>query len=380
MKKISVITPSFNSVKYIRRAIDSVLEQQYDNFEHIVVDGLSTDGTQEVLKNYPHVRWVSEADNGQSDAMNKGFALATGAIIVYLNADDYFLPGVFHKVHKTFERECVDIVFGSVDVSDLHGNIKRYVPSTNYEDMLEYWKTLYPVNPVQYFYKRELQEGILFNTKNYFAMDHEFLLTICKESKIKQLEASFGVFDMVEGSKTVEGTKKPETYWVPKNFSYIDQFLKSYPNKYIFEFKNKQIEFLASLCEKRINFLEIERDDLIADIKQLRKKCRKLRVGEIEKLLQTLSPYKKIIIYGAGEQTDSLFYPLYDKIEYIVDKNAKTIGALQDKTVKLPEALKKSVSPVVLVSAVGYNEEITTVIKAYNESAKIFFVEDFVDA
>jgi len=96
--KISVITPSLNSGEHIERAIQSVLAQNYDNFEHIiVVDGLSTDNTLDILKKYPHLTWVSEKDSGQSNAMNKGFAMSSGEIIVYLNADDYFLPEAFRS-------------------------------------------------------------------------------------------------------------------------------------------------------------------------------------------------------------------------------------------------------------------------------------------
>ena len=93
--KISVITPSYNARRFIEDAIRSVIGQGYPNFEHIVVDGGSSDGTVDILLKYPHVKWVSEPDRGQSDAMNKGFAMSSGDIIVYLNADDYFEPGAF---------------------------------------------------------------------------------------------------------------------------------------------------------------------------------------------------------------------------------------------------------------------------------------------
>jgi glycosyltransferase involved in cell wall biosynthesis len=87
---ISVITPVLDGERFIEDAIRSVLRQEYKRFEHVVVDGGSTDGTVEILKRYPHLRWVSEPDRGQSDAMNKGFDLSSGEVVVYLNADDYF--------------------------------------------------------------------------------------------------------------------------------------------------------------------------------------------------------------------------------------------------------------------------------------------------
>ena len=83
--KISIITPSFNQGQFIEEAIQSVLVQGYPDFEHIVVDNCSTDQTPEVVRRYPHVRWISEPDRGQSHALNKGFHLATGDVLTTLD-------------------------------------------------------------------------------------------------------------------------------------------------------------------------------------------------------------------------------------------------------------------------------------------------------
>lgn len=74
--KISILTPSYNQGKYIEENILSVMNQNYPNFEHIIIDGGSTDNTDEILRKYPHLKWVSEKDEGQSDALNKGLAMA----------------------------------------------------------------------------------------------------------------------------------------------------------------------------------------------------------------------------------------------------------------------------------------------------------------
>ena len=96
LPKISVVTVSFNHAEFIRDTIDSVASQQYPNLEHIVVDGGSQDGTIEILQEAPHLVWTSEQDRGISDALNKGFARATGDIIVWLNSDDWLAPGALH--------------------------------------------------------------------------------------------------------------------------------------------------------------------------------------------------------------------------------------------------------------------------------------------
>ena len=97
-KKISIVSPSFNQGQYIEEAIQSVLNQGYENFEHIIIDACSTDNTLEILKKYSHLKWISEPDEGQSDALNKGFKLATGDIIGWLNVDDIYLSNTFKDV------------------------------------------------------------------------------------------------------------------------------------------------------------------------------------------------------------------------------------------------------------------------------------------
>jgi len=105
MKQISIITPSLNQGDFIRDAIESVLAQNDPCFEHIVVDGGSTDDTVAILESYPHLRWVSEPDRGQSDAVNKGVHMATGEIIGSINSDDYYLKKAFSPIRETMSRE-----------------------------------------------------------------------------------------------------------------------------------------------------------------------------------------------------------------------------------------------------------------------------------
>jgi glycosyltransferase involved in cell wall biosynthesis len=113
--KISVITPSFNSASTIAATIESVLRQDYANWEHIVVDGGSTDGTVPLLKRHPRLIWVSEKDQGHYDAMNKGIARAVGDVVVILNADDCFRAGALGKVAEAFRNNPGwDALFGDV--------------------------------------------------------------------------------------------------------------------------------------------------------------------------------------------------------------------------------------------------------------------------
>jgi glycosyltransferase involved in cell wall biosynthesis len=126
LPRISVITPSFNSATTIRDTIESVLQQNYPNLEHIIVDGGSTDTTLDILKEYPHLVWKSEEDEGHYDAMNKGVRQATGEIVTILNSDDCHMPGVLLKIgqafadHPDWEGLFGDIMFVDSDRNEIY--------------------------------------------------------------------------------------------------------------------------------------------------------------------------------------------------------------------------------------------------------------------
>jgi len=102
--KITVVTPSFNSVHTIRETLESVARQDYPDVEHIVMDGGSTDGTLDIVRGYPKIRLISEKDEGHYHAMNKGIEIAMGDLIGILNADDCYCEGILTKVAKAAQR------------------------------------------------------------------------------------------------------------------------------------------------------------------------------------------------------------------------------------------------------------------------------------
>jgi glycosyltransferase involved in cell wall biosynthesis len=118
--RVALVTPSFNQGRFLRRTIDSVLAQNYPHLEYLVVDGGSTDDSLDVLRSYGNrVRWISEPDQGQSQALNKGFARVQGEIRAYLNSDDTLLPGAIEKAvnHFVVHPEC-DMVYGKAHLVD----------------------------------------------------------------------------------------------------------------------------------------------------------------------------------------------------------------------------------------------------------------------
>jgi glycosyltransferase involved in cell wall biosynthesis len=114
LPKISVVTPSFNQGIYIRDTVESVLRQNYPDFEHIVIDNCSTDNTREILSEYPHLKIISEKDNGPADAINKGMNIAEGVICAWLNSDDYYEENVFKEIAGIFKDTGADILTGNI--------------------------------------------------------------------------------------------------------------------------------------------------------------------------------------------------------------------------------------------------------------------------
>lgn len=201
--KISVLTPSFNSGAYLTKSIQSVLNQSYKDWEHIVVDGGSTDNTVEILKSFEHLKWVSEPDKGQSDAMNKAFKMSTGDIIIYLNADDYFYSDAFSIIIKKFEaQQDVDMFVGNLHI-EKSGKLEPRTNATISWKDLSVLKGRFPLNPVSYAYKRRVQDRIGdFPVNEHYTMDYWFLIRVFYLFKIVKIEDFLGCFVFVENNKS----------------------------------------------------------------------------------------------------------------------------------------------------------------------------------
>lgn len=128
--KFSIITPVLNGEKTISRTINSILRQDYSNIEYIIVDGGSTDSTIDIIKRFGNrIRYISETDKNISDAVNKGFLLATGDIVVTMPGGDYYETGVLKKVAKIFESNLdIDVVYGGYFIHYLCGSKKFVLP------------------------------------------------------------------------------------------------------------------------------------------------------------------------------------------------------------------------------------------------------------
>jgi glycosyltransferase involved in cell wall biosynthesis len=259
--KISIITPSFNCVAHIEHAILNVLSQGYEPFEHIVVDGGSTDGTCEVLSRYPHLKWISEPDRGQTHAMNKGLKMATGDVIVFLNGDDYFLPDAFNAVIPCFEQGA-KVVVGKIRVEKEIGASFINDPKTTLHEMLRHWEmNAFPYNPVGYFCRKEIYNLTGGFNENNYMQDLEFLLSVTKLVPLTKIDQVLGVYRDYEDTIT-QKSQTDRTYWTKKHFSFLNKFLDDLPGdlrkKYESDRSTGYRQQRSYQYEKRLHFLERE--------------------------------------------------------------------------------------------------------------------------
>jgi glycosyltransferase involved in cell wall biosynthesis len=177
---ISIITPCLNRAHFVQDAIQSVMEQNYTDFEHIIIDGGSTDGTLELLSKYPHLKVTSEPDRGMYDALNKGLAKIQGDIVGFLNTDDTYAPDCFREIIRTFEDKSVDAAVGKAIISK--GNSEENQPvimeiaPSNPERLWEKLILGLPAFNAWFFRRETIKTTGVFNSDYRIIADREYLI------------------------------------------------------------------------------------------------------------------------------------------------------------------------------------------------------------
>lgn len=204
MLKISIITVSFNQAEFIRANIESVLSQDYDNYEHIIIDGGSTDGTVDILKEYPHLNWISEPDKGQADGLNKGFKKASGDIIAWVNSDDELAPNSLKIINDFFTKNPDKFVLtGNQVIIDRYGNKIKTIKASafTYDHLLNGVRTSVMQNST--FFRRAVLLDVGFLDEDFhYTMDHELFVRIAQKYTSYTIDSDLAFFRIWENSKT----------------------------------------------------------------------------------------------------------------------------------------------------------------------------------
>ncbi|MCC6253167.1 MAG: glycosyltransferase [Bacteroidia bacterium] len=230
LPKISVITPSYNQGEFIEETILSVINQDYPNIEYIVLDAASNDNTVNIIKKYENKisYWISEKDKGQADAVNKGFARATGDILCWLNSDDYYLPGTLKFVAENLDINKAQILFGEVDhIFDktkeiVHSNVKNKLEHYN----LKYYD--YIIQPGSFWTRKVWENTGSLKHDMHFAFDWDwFIRAEMLGTEFKYVSRVMSIYRIHDAHKTNNGGEK--------RLKEIDYILKHYSGNRVLE-------------------------------------------------------------------------------------------------------------------------------------------------
>jgi glycosyltransferase involved in cell wall biosynthesis len=208
---VSIVTPSLNQARYLREAIESVRAQTYEPIEHIVVDGGSTDGTLEILREYDGVRWTSEPDRGQSHALNKGFALATGEVLGWLNADDAYEPHAVEQGVAALQESGAGLVYADVvRVNDGGVNPRRIRSRPVWDFWTEVNAGCGIYSPSVFFTREALDAVGPLDESLHLTMDYDLWLRIGSRFGAQHVDAIWAVQRIHDGAKTIRQT---DEFW-----------------------------------------------------------------------------------------------------------------------------------------------------------------------
>jgi glycosyltransferase involved in cell wall biosynthesis len=197
LPRISIVTPSFNSIHTIRETIESVRSQDYSNWEHLVMDGGSQDGTLDILKECPHLIWSSEKDDGHYYAMNKGILRASGEVVNILNSDDCFRPGALRMVGEAFrDHPEWDALFGDVVYVDGAGKEIYRRREAGYDFNVLRYGLCYMSHQALFVRKAAYERIGLYRAQEFLnCCDYEFMLRLgqrgCRVGHVASLVVNF---------------------------------------------------------------------------------------------------------------------------------------------------------------------------------------------
>ena len=203
---VSIVTPSYNQAEYLEETIQSVLSQTYPNIEYILVDGASSDGSLEIIEKYESklARWISEKDKGQTDAINKGFALAKGEIIGWINSDDTLLTNAVEKAVTYLQAHPqVGLVYGDANYIDEKSHVIGKFPAAQ-TDLPRLRRGYVHIPQQASFFRKALWDQVgPLDDSFYFAMDYDLWTRLAAVSKLKYIPDTWASFRLHADAKTI---------------------------------------------------------------------------------------------------------------------------------------------------------------------------------
>ncbi len=211
--KVSIVTPSFNQGCFIRDCIESVKSQTEVEWEHIVQDAGSSDETLAVLREYPHLKWVSEKDQGMSDGINRGFRKATGDWVMWLNTDDYLLPGALTRMLAFAGRHPeADVIYGDTDFVDATGKLLRHKREHAFYFNILLYYGCYIQSTATFIRRRVLEAGHFLNIDYRVCMDFDYYVRLSRLGyRFAHLPVSLAAFRWhATNTSTVQSQRRRE--------------------------------------------------------------------------------------------------------------------------------------------------------------------------
>jgi glycosyltransferase involved in cell wall biosynthesis len=201
---LTVVTPTYDMARYLPETLESVAALRTPH-EHIVVDGVSSDGTVELLEGRedPHLRWISEPDSGQTNAVNKGLAMAQGDLLAWVNADDAYIPDVVDRALERFDRDPgLGAIFGAVNYVDEHGEVFRTLVPPKFSWRRYLYFGAFVTTPT-IVWRRELMERAPSLNEAYVdAADYDFYLRLLRGVRVERIDEPLLNFRYHPTSKT----------------------------------------------------------------------------------------------------------------------------------------------------------------------------------
>ena len=207
--RMGIVTPTYNMAEFLEETIESVLSQNYPNLDYVVMDGGSKDGTVEILRKYDgKLRWCSERDGGQGDAINKGWHALSGDIFAYINADDTYLPNTLSTVAGHFKRNPgVGMIYGEAYHVDVTGKIIDRYPTQPF-DLETLNNQCYVCQPAAFLLREAYANAGMIDVNMHYALDYDLWIRVAKRYGVRKVDEYYATSRMHMDNKTLSSRRK----------------------------------------------------------------------------------------------------------------------------------------------------------------------------